>query len=99
MALVGLLVSSTDTRLLNAKNPYADGTSPFILAALDAGLVGLDDFMNAVICVSVVSMRVSCVYGGSRTISALAHLGSALKIFACVDRSGRPLAAFIFIPL
>jgi amino acid transporter len=91
LTFVGLLVSSTDTRLLNAKNPYAEGTSPFVLAAKDAGLIGFDSFMNVVILVSVVSIGVSCVYGGSRTLTALAEQGYAPKLFAYVDRSGRPL--------
>ncbi|KAH7141308.1 amino acid permease-domain-containing protein [Dactylonectria estremocensis] len=99
LTLVGLLVSSTDERLLNAKNPYAEGTSPFVLAALDAGLKGFNHFMNIVICISVVSIGVSCVYGGSRTISALAHQGYAPKAFTYIDRSGRPLVSVIFVLL
>lgn len=99
LSLVGLLVSSTDERLLNAKNPYAEGVSPFVLAVLDAGLNGYDDFMNVVICISVVSIGVSCVYGGSRTISALAHQGYAPKAFKYIDRSGRPLVSVVFVLL
>ncbi|KAL3419699.1 amino-acid permease inda1 [Phlyctema vagabunda] len=91
LTFVGLLVSSTDERLLNAENPYADGTSPFVLAGKDAGLKGFDSFMNVVILVSVVSIGVSCVYGGSRTLTALAQQGYAPKMFAYIDRSGRPL--------
>jgi amino acid transporter len=91
LTLVGMLVSSTDDRLLNSSNPYADGTSPFVLAGKDAGLKGFDSFMNVVILVSVVSIGLSCVYGGSRTLTALAQQGYAPKIFAYIDRSGRPL--------
>jgi len=91
LTLVGLLISSTDERLLNAENPYADGTSPFVLAGKDAGLVGFDSFMNVVILVSVISIGVSCVFGGSRTLTALAQQGYAPKIFTYIDRSGRPL--------
>lgn len=47
--------------------------------------------MNVVILVSVVSIGVSCVYGGSRTLTALAEQGYAPKIFSYIDRSGRPL--------
>ncbi|KAM5349655.1 hypothetical protein ACJ41O_006160 [Fusarium nematophilum] len=97
LTLVGLLVSSTDERLLNAENPYKEGTSPFVLAGLDGGLKGFDHFMNIVICVSVVSIGVSAVYGGSRTLSALAHEGYAPKIFTYVDRSGRPLMSVSFL--
>lgn len=96
LSLVGLLVSSTDPRLLNADNPYAEGVSPFVLAGLDAGLNGFDSFMNVVILVSVLSLGVSCVYGGSRTLTALAEQGYAPKIFSYIDRSGRPLTSVIF---
>jgi yeast amino acid transporter len=95
LTFVGLLVSSTDERLLNANNPYAEGTSPFVLAAKDAGLRGYDSFMNVVILVSVVSIGVSCVYGGSRTLTALAEQGYAPKIFTYIDRSGRPLMSVL----
>lgn len=97
LSLVGLLVSSRDERLLNAANPYSEGTSPFVLAAVDAGLEGYNHFMNFVICVSVVSLGVSCVYGGSRTLSALANQGYAPKIFTYVDKSGRPLMSVLFL--
>jgi amino acid transporter len=91
LTMVGLLISSEDPRLLNSANPYADGTSPFVLAGKDAGLIGFDSFMNVVILVSVISIGVSCVYGGSRTLTALAQQGYAPKIFAYIDKSGRPL--------
>ena len=66
-----------------------------MLAPLDAGLKGYDSVMNVVILVSVVSIGVSCVYGGSRTLTALAQQGYAPKIFTYIDRSGRPLASVI----
>ncbi|KAH7145490.1 amino acid permease/ SLC12A domain-containing protein [Dactylonectria estremocensis] len=97
LTLVGLLVSSTDPRLLGAENAYSEGTSMFVLAAKDGGLNGYDDFMNLVICVSVVSIGVSCVYGGSRTLTALAQEGYAPKIFTYVDKSGRPLWSVVFL--
>ncbi|PVH88161.1 amino acid permease [Cadophora sp. DSE1049] len=90
LTFVGLLVSSKDESLLNAENPYADGTSPFVLAGKYAGLKGFDHFMNIVILVSVMSIGVSCVYGGSRTLTALAQQGYAPKLFATIDRAGRP---------
>jgi amino acid transporter len=39
----------------------------------------------------------SGVYGGSRTLTALAEQGYAPKIFAYVDRSGRPLWSTILV--
>ena len=66
-----------------------------MLAPLDAGLIGYDSFMNVVILVSVVSIGVSCVFGGSRTLTALAQQGYAPKIFCYIDRSGRPLPSVV----
>merc|ERR1712093_295676 len=97
LLFVGLLVRSDDERLLGA-NPYVDAqASPFVLAARDAGLIGFDSFMNVVILVSVISIGNSGVYGGSRTLTALAEQGYAPKIFAYIDRAGRPLFSTIAI--
>ncbi|KAM5375191.1 hypothetical protein ACJZ2D_006143 [Fusarium nematophilum] len=86
---VGLLVKSTDERLniggyANAK------ASPFVLVGEYSGLTGLNHFMNVIILVSVLSLGVSAVYGGSRTLTAMAEQGYAPKIFAYIDRGGRP---------
>ncbi|CZT02843.1 hypothetical protein WAI453_012117 [Rhynchosporium graminicola] len=91
LTLVGLLVAADDSQLIGADDPYADGASMFVLAAKYANLVGYDHFLNAVILISVLSIGVSCVYGGSRTLTALAQQGYAPKIFTYVDKSGRPL--------
>jgi amino acid transporter len=56
-----------------------------------AGLQGLDSFLNIVICISVLSIGLSCVYAGSRVLTALAETGYAPKVFTYVDKSGRPL--------
>ena len=87
---VGLLVAYNDEALLGASsnNPAA---SPFVLIGKYAGLKGFDHFMNVIILVSVVSIGVSGVYGGSRTLTGLAQQGYAPKIFTYVDKSGRPL--------
>ncbi|PSR76033.1 amino acid permease-domain-containing protein [Coniella lustricola] len=88
---VGLLIASDDPNLLGA-NAIADvNASPFVLVGKYAGLRGFDSFMNVIILVSVVSIGVSSVYGGSRTLTALAQQGYAPKIFTYIDRSGRPL--------
>lgn len=96
LTFVGLLVRSDDERLLGATGGGSN-TSPFVIAAKDAGLIGFDSFMNVVILVSVVSIGVSGIYGGSRTLTALADQGYAPKIFTYIDRSGRPLWSVIFI--
>ncbi|EAT88751.2 hypothetical protein SNOG_03546 [Parastagonospora nodorum SN15] len=96
LTFVGLLVRSDDERLLGATGGGSN-TSPFVIAAKDAGLIGFDSFMNVVILVSVVSIGVSGIYGGSRTLTALADQGYAPKIFTYIDRSGRPLWSVIFV--
>ncbi|KAF7544481.1 hypothetical protein G7046_g9778 [Stylonectria norvegica] len=94
---VGLLINADDPALLS-ESAYADAkASPFVLVGKYAGLKGFDDFMNVVILVSVLSIGVSAVYGGSRTLTALAQQGYAPKIFSYVDRSGRPLFSVAII--
>lgn len=87
---IGLLVRSDDERLLGSGSSDVK-SSPFVIASKDGGLIGFDSFMNVVIMVSVVSIGMSGVYGGSRTLTALGEQGYAPKIFTYIDRSGRPL--------
>lgn len=96
LSMVGLLVRHDDPRLLGSEGDDANA-SPFVIAAKNADLIGFDSFMNVVILVSVVSIGVSGVYGGSRTITALADQGYAPNIFTYMDRSGRPLFSVLFI--
>ncbi|KAI4868185.1 amino-acid permease inda1 [Hypoxylon rubiginosum] len=93
LTFVGLLIPSNDTHLLNATSSNDVTASPFVLVGQYAGLYGFNHFMNFIILVSVVSIGMSGVYGGSRTLTALAQQGYAPKVFAYVDRSGRPLAS------
>jgi amino acid transporter len=92
---VGLLVEHTDDRLLGSSSNT--NTSPFVIAGKNAGLKGFDTFMNIVILISVISIGVSGVYGGSRTLTALADQGYAPKMFTYVDRAGRPVWSVLFI--
>jgi amino acid transporter len=92
---VGLLVPYNNEDLLGSSTDA--NTSPFVIAGKNAGLVGFDSFMNVVILVSVVSIGVSGVYGGSRTLTALADQGYAPKCFTYIDRAGRPLWSVVFI--
>ncbi|KAL8689309.1 MAG: hypothetical protein Q9224_004667 [Gallowayella concinna] len=96
LLFVGLLVEHTDERLLGSGLSDSQA-SPFVIAAKDAGLVGFDSFMNVVIMVSVISIGNSGVFGGSRTLTALAEQGYAPKFFAYIDKSGRPLFSTIFV--
>lgn len=94
--MIGLLVPYNDPRLIGS-GLIDVSASPFVIVAANAGLIGLDSFINVVILVSVLSIGNSCVYGGSRTLTALAEQGYAPRIFTYVDRAGRPLASTIAI--
>jgi yeast amino acid transporter len=95
--MVGLLVPHTDERLLGA-NPFIDvQASPFVIALNRANIPVFPDIVNVVILISVLSIGNSCVYGGSRTLTALAEQGYTPRIFAYVDRAGRPLMSTILI--
>ncbi|KAL1587299.1 hypothetical protein WHR41_04411 [Cladosporium halotolerans] len=96
LTFVGLLIPHDDERLLGSG--YVDVTaSPFVIVAERAGVIGFAHFTNVVIMFSVVSIGLSGVYGGSRTLTALAEQGYAPKFFTYVDRAGRPLWATLAI--
>jgi yeast amino acid transporter len=94
---VGLLIDCNDPNLLSSQSYSDANASPFVLVGRYAGLNGFDHFMNVIILISVLSIGVSSVYGGSRTLTALAQQGYAPKIFTYVDRSGRPLFSVLII--
>lgn len=96
LLFVGLLIPYNDLSLLGASSNNV-AASPFVLVGEYAGLKGFNHFMNVVILISVISISVSGVYGGSRTLTALAQEGYAPKIFSYVDKSGRPLFSVILI--
>ncbi|GAP92264.1 putative amino-acid permease inda1 [Rosellinia necatrix] len=96
LLFVGLLIPYNDPHLLNASSNDV-AASPFVLVGQYAGLYGFNHFMNVVILISVISISVSGVYGGSRTLTALAQEGYAPKIFTYVDKSGRPLFSVVLI--
>ena len=96
---VGLLIDSHDPALLS-EAAFSDAkASPFVLVGRYAGLNGFDHFMNVVILVSVVSIGVSGVYGGSRALTAMAQQGYAPVVFSYIDKSGRPLWSTTLISL
>lgn len=92
IAIVGLLVPYTDSRLI-ANNSVDSKASPFIIAIKNAGIEGLDSVMNAVVMISVLSVANSSTYAATRTIQALAEQGQAPRFLAYVDRAGRPLSS------
>lgn len=94
--IVSLLVPYTDKRL--GSGSYDARASPFVIAINNAGIKVLPSIMNAVILVSVLSVGNTAVYAASRTLSAMAQIGQAPKIFTYIDRQGRPLPA-VFLSL
>ena len=97
LTLIGLLIPYDDERLLSGSSSYDAKASPFVLVFTYANVKGLDHLVNATICISVLSIGLSCVYAGSRTLTALAETGFAPRIFTYVDKSGRPLPSVIAI--
>jgi amino acid transporter len=73
--MAGLLIPYNEPRLIGGS--YDANTSPFVLIFNRANVDGLPDLMNAVITISVMSIAMSCVYAGSRTLMALAEQGYA----------------------
>lgn len=95
LTLVGLLVPYNDPRLIGSSDSDAKA-SPFVIAIQNAGIDVLPSVMNVVIMIAVLSVGNSAVYGSSRTLAALAEQGQAPKMFAYIDRAGRPLVAILF---
>lgn len=94
LTIVGLLVPYDDPRLIGESKSDAKA-SPFVIAITNAGITGLDSVMNVVIMIAVLSVGNSSVYGSSRTITALAEQRQAPKIFAYIDRHGRPVFSIL----
>lgn len=95
LVLVGLLVPYTEPKLLGYKNSGSHA-SPFVIAISNAGIYALDSVMNVVIMISVLSVGNSAIFGSSRTLAALAEQKQAPKMFAYIDKRGRPLVAILF---
>nr|CRX78983.1 hypothetical protein ls5930a1_00058 [Leucosporidium scottii] len=96
LLIVGLNLPYNDERLLGGNDGTA-GTSPFVIMIDKAGIPGLNHLINATICISVLSIGLSCVYAGSRVLTALAETGYAPRVFSYVDKSGRPLWSVLFV--
>ncbi|KXN92037.1 Amino-acid permease inda1 [Leucoagaricus sp. SymC.cos] len=100
LTIIGLLLPYTEERLTIGSGA---GASPFVIALDRARIKGLNHFVNVTICISVLSIGLSSVYAGSRTLTALAETGYAPRFFTYVDKSSRPLwsvaAILLFAPL
>lgn len=91
LTLVGLLVPYNEPRLLSGSSGADASASPFVIAIDNAKIAALPSIMNVVIMIAVLSVGNSSVYGSSRTLAALAEQGQAPRIFAYIDRRGRPM--------
>lgn len=95
LLIIGLAIPYDDPRL-SAGGSRAN-RSPFVILVDKARIPVFNHIVNATICISVLSIGLSCVYAGSRTLTALAETGYAPKLFTYVDKSGRPLYSVIAI--
>lgn len=95
--VIGLIVPSNDPNLFTAtKAKTGAAASPFVVAAKNFAIRGLDHVINAAILLFVLSAANSDLYIGSRTLYALAAEGKAPAIFKRVNRMGVPYPALIF---
>ena len=92
LAIIGCVVPYNHPRLGLGANSADANASPFVLAVLDAQIPVVPHIVNAVILVAVLSVGNASTFAASRTLEALAEIGQAPKIFAYVDKKGRPLA-------
>ncbi|KAG9236329.1 general amino-acid permease-like protein GAP1 [Amylocarpus encephaloides] len=95
LTVVGLLVPYDDPRLLTRGSANA-AASPFVISIQNAGIEVLPSLMNLVILIAVLSVGNSSIFGSSRTLAALADQAQAPRIFAYIDRKGRPIVAIAF---
>ncbi|KAI5783554.1 amino acid permease-domain-containing protein [Geopyxis carbonaria] len=95
LTIVGLLVPYDNKSLLSGSSSADAAASPFVIAIVNAGISGLPSVMNVVIMIAVLSVGNSSVYGSSRTLAALAEQGQAPRIFAYIDRQGRPMVGIL----
>ena len=94
LVLIGMVISPKDNRLVGGSD-YDPHTSPFVLVAQIGQIRVLPHIINAVILLSALSVANGCVYGGSRSLLALAEQGYAPSFLGYVDRKGRPLPALL----
>ncbi|CAG8387520.1 unnamed protein product [Penicillium salamii] len=86
--VVGMVVSSADERLGSDSGTAA--TSPFVIAAGDAGIKAIPSVVNAVCLTSAWSASNQSMLAGTRTLYGLAIKGHAPKIFLCTTAWGIP---------
>ncbi|SCU79152.1 LAMI_0A07558g1_1 [Lachancea mirantina] len=95
LTLIGCLVPYDDDRLLNGSSSVDVAASPLVIAIENGRIKGLPSLMNAIILIAVLSVANSAVYACSRCAASMAQIGNLPKMFAYVDKKGRPLYAII----
>jgi lysine-specific permease len=84
--LIGFLIPANSTEFTSEDNLTM---SPFVIALKQAGIFGVDHFMNAVCFIAVFSAANSTIYGSGRCLMALAQEGQA-PAFLGRTRNGVP---------
>lgn len=88
---ISLIVSSKDEALLGGGK--GAGTSPWAIAAKNAGITGLDSVINAIILTSAWSAGNSYLFLASRALYSMSLTGKAPRIFSKCTASGIPYNA------
>lgn len=86
--IVGMIVSSDDSRLSNESGTAAE--SPFVIAASAAGIKVVPSIINAVVLTSAWSASNQSILSGTRTLYGLALKGHAPKFFLWTTSWGVP---------
>jgi amino acid transporter len=89
--IIGLLVRSDDPRLRLGTGTAV--SSPFVIAAQDAGIAALPSIINACLLTSAWSAASSDLYTSSRALYGLALNGNAPRVLARVNGYGLPWVA------
>ncbi|CAO1628397.1 unnamed protein product [Sympodiomycopsis kandeliae] len=95
LLVITFIVPCNDERLTGGSSDYDANASPFVIALVIGQIKILPSIINAVILISALSVGNASVYASSRSLAALAQSGQAPKMFAYIDREGRPLIATI----
>ncbi|RDL33900.1 putative Arginine transporter [Venustampulla echinocandica] len=91
---IGLLIPYDNPDLLSGASDAS--ASPFVIAAVLAGVDVLPGLINAILLTVVLSAANSNVYSGSRILVGLAHEGMAPRFFKRTSKQGVPIAAVLF---
>ncbi|RHZ67140.1 uncharacterized protein CDV56_106654 [Aspergillus thermomutatus] len=86
--IVGMIVPSNDPRLSDESGTAAQ--SPFVIAAVDAGIKAVPSRINAIVLTSAWSASNQSILAGTRTLYGLALKGHAPAVFLRTTRHGVP---------